>query len=262
MQAIDMKKTKVNAKKSLVYIKNKIFQKKTYSQHNEDLVIELLLGTIDRFIDIGANDGMAVSNTFLFSLKGADGLCFEPVCSTFIDLQSLYRFNNKIICIQEGISDQTKDIQIQKEGLLSYIPETLDPSIEKILDTYYSKIVDLETITVRPLSYWCSRYPKFFRCDFVSLDVEGHEFNALQGINFSTFQTKCFVIETNGDQRHDYDKIDNLLKENCYHAMLRNSLNTFWFAENLKNDLNFHKTLTEIPITYSDYEILNIAQST
>lgn len=261
MQSTNMKTLKTKMKRSLVYIKNRIFPKKTYSQHNEDLVIQLLLGHVNRFIDIGANDGMAVSNTFSFSLKGANGLCFEPVSSTFLDLQSLYLLNNKITCIQEGISNQTKEIEIQKEGLLSYIPETLDPSIEKILDTYYSKMTNLEIITVRPLSYWCDRYPEFFRCDFVSLDIEGHEFNALQGIDFSTFQTKCFVIETNGDQRHDYSKIDNLLRENRYHALLRNSLNTFWFSEDLNNDLSFQKNLKEIPIAYSEYEILSRAES-
>jgi FkbM family methyltransferase len=257
MQTTNMRTLKATAKRYLVYIKNQIFPRKTYSQHNEDLVIQLLLGNINKFIDIGANDGINVSSTFLFSLKGASGMCFEPVYSTFLMLQSLYRLNNKIICIQEGISNQTKEIEIQREGLLSYIPETLDPLIQEILEPYYSKTVDLETIKVKPLSYWCDHYPEFLRCDFVNIDVEGHEFNALQGIDFSTFQTKCFVIETNGDQRHDYSKIDNLLKENRYHALLRNSLNTFWFLENLNNDLDFHKNLKKIPIAYSEYEILS-----
>jgi len=57
-----------------VYFKNKIFPKTTYSQHHEDLVTQMLLGKVNRFIDIGANNGISVSNSFLFALDGASGL--------------------------------------------------------------------------------------------------------------------------------------------------------------------------------------------
>lgn len=241
---------------SFRYLRNFISPKATYAQHSEDIVLSRILGTVKSFIDIGANDGITLSNTILFSLRGAKGLLFEPVQSTFTYLNQLYYFNPRSICIQEGLSNCYKAIDIQREGLLSYIPETLDPLISNLLDSYYSKVENLETITVSPLSYWCDKYPDFSRCDFVNLDVEGHELLVLQGIDFSKFYTKCFVVETNGSERSDYKEINDLLTGNFYKALLRNKLNTFWFSEKLLSNHNFLKNLKEIPEIFPNYQLM------
>jgi FkbM family methyltransferase len=238
------------------FLRNRILPRKTYAQHSEDLVIEKILGTVESFIDIGANNGFSVSNTFLFSLRGAKGLLFEPVYLTFSDLNKLYRFNSHCICIQEGLSNEYKILQIQREGLLSYIPETLNSSISNLLDKYYSKSVNLEEIVVRPLSYWINKYSDFSRCDFVSLDVEGHELSVLQGIDFSVFQTKCFVIETNGFERPDYEEISSLLNLNFYKPLLFNDLNTFWFSSELLDNSIFLDNLKQIPKTFPEYQLM------
>lgn len=219
-------------------------------------MLKKILGTVESLIDIGANNGFSVSNTFLFSLRGAKGLLFEPVYLTFSDLNKLYCFNSNCVCIQEGLSNEYKILQIQREGLLSYIPETLNSSISNLLDKYYSKSVNLEEIVVRPLSYWIDKYPEFSRCDFVSLDVEGHELNALQGIDFSVFQTKCFVIETNSLERSDYEEINSLLKLNFYKPLLFNDLNTFYFSSKLLNDSMFLDNLQQIPKIFPEYQLI------
>lgn len=237
---------------------NRVNPRATYAQNEEDLVILELLGKIDKFIDIGANDGITCSNTFLFGLRGARGLAFEPTATTFSLLKSLYRTNNFIICINEGLSCKEDEILIKSDGLLSYIPETQDSGLSKLLSMHYSTDSTFEKILIKPLNYWLDCYTDFQQCDFVSLDVEGHELSVLQGIDFKRFRAKCFIIETHawGNQANwlhrDYETIDQLLNQNSYKAVLRNKINTFW----LHNNLISSRKLQKVENKFSNYELI------
>ncbi|MGK7922751.1 MAG: FkbM family methyltransferase [Trichodesmium sp.] len=247
-------------KRILRYGQNKVFTQKSYAQHQEDIAITLLLGKVEKFLDIGANDGMNCSNSFLFALQGAKGLCFEPVASNFFLLKWLYIFNPDIKCIAEGISNEMKKVEIQTDGLISFITETQDNQLKKLLSKYYNSESVSEKISVKPLNYWLNIYPEFLEVDFVSLDIEGHEFYALQGIDFSRFKTKVWIVETHGKNQdvewlhQDYHKIDELLKNQGYQAMLKNKLNTFWIAK----DYADIEKLRSISQKLSEYQTMNL----
>lgn len=236
-----MYKTKGIVKSLLKSSTNRFFPKETYAQHQEDIVLLELFDRIEKFIDIGANDGISCSNTYLLALQGAKGLCFEPVKLNFAFLKWLYIFNKQVKCIQEGISNEARQIEIQGDGLLSFIPETQDLKLKGILNEYFSERVNREVILVKPLNYWLDMYTEFHNCDILSLDVEGHELNTLQGIDFSKFKTKCFIVETYGHLHRDYDLINSLLNQHGYQALLENSLNTFWFAEDIISEALLEK---------------------
>lgn len=236
----------------LLYWKHKFFPQKTYSQHHEDIVIKRLLGSINRFIDIGANNGFSCSNTFLFALEASQGLCFEPVSSNFSVLFYLYLSNKNIEVIPEGISNAHREEEIQVEGLLSFIPETQDPWGKKTLTSYMSGKQNLETIKLRPLNYWLDVYPEFRSCDFVSLDVEGHELEVLRGIDFSRFSTRLFVIETMQTLHHKYRELTNLLSANGYIPICRNKLNTFYAPKSLP----IKPAINSITNDFPDYKAL------
>ncbi|RUS98507.1 hypothetical protein DSM106972_081360 [Dulcicalothrix desertica PCC 7102] len=251
-----MQKTKGIIKSLVKSTQNKFFPKKTYAQHQEDIVLLELFDRIETFIDIGANDGISCSNTYLLALQGANGLCFEPVKLNYTFLKWLYVFNNKVKCIQEGISNEVKQLEIQRDGLLSFIPETRDLKLEGILNQYFSKTVEKEIISVKPLNYWLDIYTEFINCDVLSLDVEGHELYTLQSIDFSIFKTKCFVIETYGHVHRDYDLINTLLNQHGYQALLENDLNTFWFARELVVQSSFVEKVNAIPKKFSEYKLM------
>src|SRR5438067_2300114 len=69
---------------------------KSFAQDGEDLKIKDLIGEVRWFVDVGAHDGISGSNTFYFALRGARGLCFEPVRETFHKLRALYRFDRRV----------------------------------------------------------------------------------------------------------------------------------------------------------------------
>ena len=72
---------------------NRLSPKKSYAQYQEDMVVEFLLGSVHKFIDIGAADGINGSNVFLFALQGAKGILFEPTPLFIKKLKLLYLLN-------------------------------------------------------------------------------------------------------------------------------------------------------------------------
>ena len=226
---------------------------KTYAQCHEDQVTEILLGKVTRFIDIGAYDGFNSSNIFWFAINGASGLCFEPIKSTYERLNFLFLFCPKVHCICEGISNQQNSYEIRQFGPFSSIDETGDNEHREILKR--NKKIDLEKvkkqeITVRPLHYWLNQFPQFRQTDLITIDVEGHELNALQGMDFQQIAVKCFIIETHvrKEWKHqDYDEINALLCSFDYHPILKSHFNTFWLHKDCFDIDKVNKVIQDFP---------------
>ena len=207
--------------------------------HNvmKDQVTAILLGKIEQFIDIGAYDGFNSSNIFLFAINGSNGLCFEPIKSTYRRLNLLFLLCPKVHCICEGISNQHHKYEIRQFGPFSSIDETGDEQHRTILKK--NKKIDLDQvekqeITVRPLHYWLTQFPQFKQTDLITIDVEGHELKVLQGIDFQKIEVKCFIVETHVREEwihQEYDKIDRLLCDFGYKPVLKSHFNTFWLRE-------------------------------
>jgi hypothetical protein len=79
---------------------------------------------------------MTVSNSFLFALKGARGICFEPVRLSFRSLRALYALNSRVLCVGEGSSEKEEVLEIRSDNLLSSIIRTEDAGLDKLLTVY------------------------------------------------------------------------------------------------------------------------------
>lgn len=228
------------------YVIDKLYPKETYSQNTEDLVIEALLGEVNSFIDIGANDGITLSNSYYFTQRGARGLCFEPVSLSYRKLLLYHLFNPKVKCINEALSDEDKLATVCVKGY-----EGLESSIETAQKKTESKnFVKKERVKARSLSHWIRKYPSFQTPDFVSIDAEGHEAEILEGVDFKILKTKCFIIETDKVEISDIDKH---LKKEGYMLTLTNGLNTFWCMKDVYNK----DTLKRICDNFNNYQIIN-----
>lgn len=222
----------------LTYTQNQRSPQSSYAQLEEDIVIQALIGSVEKFIDVGAYDGIKYSNTFLFALQGAKGLCFEPIKSTFFKLERLYLFNPRVECINEGISQEERTLEIKSYGPLSSIDETKNDRHRELVN--FDENAPIQKIRVRPLNYWLSKYSDFCNPDVISIDVEGHELQVLKGIDFSRLTTKCWVIETHHSLselwiHQDYDEINQTLERFGYQPVLKNKYNTFWLKKELVN---------------------------
>ena len=197
---------------------------------------ELLLGSVLRYIDVGANDGITCSNCIRFALQGAEGLSFEPDPANYRRLRALMRFNRRVRCIGEGLSDRDGTLTLRSDGLLSSIESTDDPGLSALLEAY--RLADAPEVSIRVsrLSTWLERSPDFVRSDLMSIDVEGHELCVLRGIDWhrTPKPARCLIIETHayGDEKswvhRDFDEISGLLQAHAYRRVCASSNNTFW----------------------------------
>lgn len=192
----------------------------SFSQAGEDLLIERLLHKVDFFVDIGAHDGVSGSNTFYFAIRGARGICFEPVRWTFQKLQSLYALNPRVLCRNIGISDTPGEVDIVAADFLSYIPSTADKAHFSLHPPLESKIEKIMLLTF-PEAVTGLNVPQ--TVDLLNVDVEGHELNVLRSIPLDQFKFRAIVVEThlkeNGKckwQHRDLAAIEELLFRRGY----------------------------------------------
>jgi FkbM family methyltransferase len=152
------------------------------------------------FLDIGANDGVAINNTLFFEKElGWNGMCIEPYPIIFEKLKN----NRSCICINGCIAKETKkDIFVEIQGypamlsgLKSEYNEKHLQRIEYELSVFggSKKEIEVQCYNINEILALHNMY----NIDYCSIDIEGGEFNVLQTIDFNKINIQAFSIENN-----------------------------------------------------------------
>jgi FkbM family methyltransferase len=187
---------------------------KSYSQNAEDLIIKKHFGdNTGTVLSLGENDGKTLSNSLLLIESGWSALLVEPSKESFKKLTDLHKDNNKVVCVNVAISDQEGEFEFLESG--SHITSedhsllsTLKPT--EVLrwmgtDTVFTPTV-VEAINFNSL---LKRSP-FKTFEFISIDIEGLDFEVLTQIDLNEIGCKVLCIESNS--KDDYKYIDYCLK--------------------------------------------------
>lgn len=164
----------------------------SYSQNNEDLIIDSLLHhkRYGFYIDVGAYDPIRFSNTMRFYKRGWRGINIEPDIQQFHRIRSLRK---RDINLNIGISAKT--------GKLTYWminPKTLSTFSRKQASIYKKegyRIVRKVNIQVTQLSNITEKYCPLQSVDFMSVDVEGFELDVLKSNNWNSCRPRVLCIE-------------------------------------------------------------------
>lgn len=152
------------------------------------------------FVDIGANDGITISNTLFFERElDWKGICFEPLKEAFQNLSA----NRKSVNINGCASSRDgKDSFISVTGyaeMLSGLKSKYDSRhferLNKEVQKYGGAIEEIEIEC-----YDVNRVLKennIRDIDFISIDTEGSEFDILNAIDFSYFNITAITVENN-----------------------------------------------------------------
>jgi len=213
--------------------------KKSYAHDGEDEKILELLGKVNTFIDIGANDGLSSSNTLFFALRGATGVCLEPVNNIFQRLQMLYRFNNRVTCLNYGISDNDTETEIVTSGLLSYLPDTQDLEHRELVGQHFDHSLKKETIRLITFDSLARIVELPQVIDLLDIDVEGHELQVLRSIDFNSYSFRLIILETHTFNEHgevvwthrDLSEMEAILGRHGYKCVFKSSANTFYMRQ-------------------------------
>lgn len=169
---------------------------KSYSQLNQDLnVISFFNNKKDLyFIDIGANDGKRLSNTFLLEKEyNWKGICSEPLPKAS---EQLIKCRN-VICDNNAVFSES-DLSLEFSEASGTRWGNLLSGITQFIDRHDSakkcNQIIVKTITLQDL---LDKYnaPKIIQ--YFSLDTEGTELEILKSVDFSTYTFLYINLEHN-----------------------------------------------------------------
>jgi FkbM family methyltransferase len=182
------------------------------SQIAQDLwVLEVLKNKKNGyFIEIGAGDGIYASNTHgMEKLLGWKGLCVEPNPNLY---EKLEKNRNSLLSNDLIYSDTGSKLLFQLDGTLSGIINNNTGGMISLRDKE-RKFLYTISITDLFLKY---NIPKHI--DYLSIDVEGQEYNILKNFPFNKYTVSCMTVEHN--EPHQGSELRNnlrrLLTQNGY----------------------------------------------
>jgi FkbM family methyltransferase len=196
--------------------------KKGYSQFNEDEILFKFLNKKLRgfCVEVGSHDGVHDSNTLFFEKLGWDCILVEP--NPFLVINRKCRIckcaaSNKVgtailsvvsgDSFANGLSTITHDFKvIDKHGFTTTPILVNTETLDNMLAGYSGEI------------------------DFITIDVEGHEKEVLEGFDIKKWQPKIIIIEDNSN-KIDHS-IENYMKQFDYRKFLRTGVND-WYSMNV-----------------------------
>jgi FkbM family methyltransferase len=152
------------------------------------------------FVEAGANDGLTQSNTYYFErYKGWRGMLVEPIPELAQRCRS-----NRPRCIVESCALveaglPSAEISLRYANLMSVVDGAFKSKEEE--ERHVQTGCDIQNITPSTLQVPVATMSALLdkhgikRVDFLSLDVEGYELNALRGIDFERHAPGFMLIE-------------------------------------------------------------------
>lgn len=172
------------------------FQKKSYSQCGEDLIVKFIFDNLNitnpTYIDIGAHHPFYINNTALFYENGSVGINIEPDPLLF---RAFLEHRKKDKNLNIGISD-TEDIldfYVISSPTLNTFSKEEAHNYEKEGDF---KILNIEKIKVNTLSNVLTEFSNGIFPQFLSIDAEGIDELIIKGIDFEKNYPIVICIET------------------------------------------------------------------
>ena len=162
-----------------------------YSQLGQDRDV-LQIYNKGYYVEVGASDGIELSNTYALELKGWKGICVEPIPARYEKLVK----NRNAICVNKAVY-HTSDVEVvfsisNTYDLLSGIKDYLTAYKDKVLSNHTD--ITVETKTLNDILNDASA-PLFI--EYLSLDTEGTELEILKSVDLKKYTFGIIDVEHN-----------------------------------------------------------------
>jgi FkbM family methyltransferase len=144
------------------------------------------------FLDIGAHDGVALSNTKSFEEQGWSGICVEPIPEMFAACQTVRRRVVNAACVSGP--QKTVDLRVDRSGLFAGV-ETDEAHAARDYGTWAAGDPGFQTIAVPAMRASELILPTDPPIDFATIDVEGTEIDVLEGLDLRRHRPRVLVLE-------------------------------------------------------------------
>lgn len=174
----------------------------------EDLIIQELTKNISHgfYVDVGCYHPLHLNNTYLLYRKKWNGINID-ISAFSVKLFNFIRPDD--INLNTAISNTEKEVIIYYQKKLSQLSTIKkDLSSERMQGKIkQKKIQSLRLDTILNKSKYKNR-----KIDFLNIDIEGADLEALQSINFEVYQPKIICVEI----------MDEIKKESSIYKFLYN----------------------------------------
>ncbi len=206
------------------------YSTKTYSQEGEDLILKkIFYGKENGFyIDIGAHHPKRFSNTYSFYKKGWRGINIEarPGSKALFD-----KIRPQDLNIEKAISSKAQQLKyyifndpalngFSEENALKFI----DHKKYKILDTKIILTSRLDSVLKEVIS-------ENQVIDFMSIDVEGLDYDVLKSNDWNLFRPTIILVEDPNYNFQNGSEISVFLELNNYKIFAK-TFNTCFYSLN------------------------------
>ncbi len=217
------------------FVDLKLHKRSGFSQFGEDASVASFLRVVGRacrnYIDIGANDPISQSNTYLFYRDGGSGVLVEanPAIAQRIRRKRPRDTVVNLAVLPEGAG--TLDLHIMDmDGLSTVSPQWRETIASHGMATA-TRIVPVRTIGINDL---LQEHLKSRTIDFASLDIEGLDFDVLSAWDFDRWRPYLFCAETAEARANGYtrdERIVVLMKDRGYRPLFNTFANTIFVDE-------------------------------
>ncbi len=169
----------------------------SYAQCGEDVIVDYLFTRtlkIDQptYLDLGAYHPTQLSNTYYFYRKGARGVCVEPDPYLFKQFRAKRR---RDLCVNAGVGAAS----VPAVDFYIMSPRTLNTFSREEADQFAKngvhrihEVIQVPVISINDLiQRYCQACP-----NFISLDVEGLDFEIIQAMDFDRHRPQAMCVET------------------------------------------------------------------
>ena len=186
-----------SAIEKLAKVKNNYFDSyalKSYSQEGEDMVLRRLFEKQKTgfYVDVGAHHPKRFSNTYFFYKLGWSGINVDAMPGS---MTAFNRIRPRDINIEKPVSNKKQLLTyyaFNEPALNGFSKELSEERDGK--GSYFVKFTkDIETSTLEEILD--DNLPKVQSIDFLSIDVEGLDFNVLRSTNLEKYHPKVILVE-------------------------------------------------------------------
>ncbi|MDR6195962.1 FkbM family methyltransferase [Siphonobacter sp. SORGH_AS_0500] len=182
---------------STFYFFRKLFRNDvflSYSQMGEDRIIANMLPEVTTgfYVEVGSNEPVHFSNTFGFYCKGWRGITIDANKSLVEKHRNL---RLKDIPLYAAVSNTETEVVFTEYNMHEL--NTIDQRTVTVLEKDQKvKVVAEHRLKTRTLTDLLQEnLPTGQTIDFLSIDVEGHDWEVLQSLDLSIYRPRLIVIE-------------------------------------------------------------------
>jgi FkbM family methyltransferase len=202
MKIISMEKVKSILGEVLIGVGFDPWVRRSWGQEGEDIVLHRIFGKKSDgfYVDIGAHHPIRFSNTYYFYKMGWRGLNIDAMPGS---MRLFKKRRPRDINIEMGVGrgNAYLDYYVFNEPALNGFSREISEDRENKENNY--KIERIVKLQIKTLAEVLSENLNNSAIDFMSVDVEGLDYEVLQSNNWNIYRPKILLVELLNTSLHD-----------------------------------------------------------